>query len=249
MTDLHLHTTTPDAQYVLECRGVRKNYGALRPLRLKNLSIARGATVAITGLDAAAAEIFVNLVTGASLPEEGTIRVFGQLTSAIDDSEAWLAALDRFGILSDRAVLLDELTVAQNLAMTFTLNIDPIDPSILARVRAIAATVRLEESSLDARASSLDDLGRARLRLGRATALDPTLLIAEHPTASLPPGVAATFAGDLRSVIERRGSSAAIVTADTTFASAVTRDVFTLKPADGSLVRAAPGWRARLLGR
>jgi ABC-type transporter Mla maintaining outer membrane lipid asymmetry ATPase subunit MlaF len=240
---------TSGGHYVLECRGVRKNYGALRPLRLKSLAIARGATVAIAGLDAAGAEILVNLVTGASLPDEGTIEVFGQLTSAIEDSEAWLAALDRFGILSDRAVLLDDLTAAQNLAMTFTLDIDPIEASVRARAGEVAAMAGLDDRSLEARTASLDDLGRARLRLARATALDPALLLAEHPTASLAPDAAAAFAADLRHVIDRRGLSAAILTADTTFASAVTRDVFTLKPADGSLVRTTPGWRARLLGR
>jgi predicted ABC-type transport system involved in lysophospholipase L1 biosynthesis ATPase subunit len=234
---------------VLECLGVQKNYGALRPLRLKSLSVASGAAVALAGLDAAAAEILVNLITGASLPDEGTVRVFGQLTSAIDDSEAWLKGLDRFGIVSDRAVLLDELTVGQNLAMTFTLDIDPIEASTRDRIQAVAAGAGLDVRTLEGRTSSLDDLGRARLRLARATALDPALLVAEHPTASLRENSTRPFADDLRRVIERRALTAVIVTADTAFASRVTRNVFDVRPADGSLVKAATGWRGRLLGR
>ena len=113
---------------VLRIRDLQKQYGALRPLRLRWLDVVRGTTVALVGFDAAAAEILVNLVTGAMLPDSGQVRVFGVDTAAIDDAEDWLRRLDRFGILSDRAVLLDELSAAQNLAMTFSMAVDPIPP-------------------------------------------------------------------------------------------------------------------------
>ena len=51
--------------------------------------------------------------------------MLGRPTSAINDSADWLATVDRFGIVSERAVLLDQLTVIQNLAMPFTLDIEP----------------------------------------------------------------------------------------------------------------------------
>ena len=88
---------------------------------IRELRVLPGALVALMGLDGAGAEMFVNLVTGAMLPDDGQVRVFGFDTAAITDGDEWLRTLDRFGILSDRAVLLDELTVAQNLAMTLTL--------------------------------------------------------------------------------------------------------------------------------
>ena len=67
----------------------------------------------------------MNLVTGASLPDAGSVDVFGHPTSAIADSTEWLAIVDRFGIVSDRAVMLEGLTVLQNLAVPFTLDIEP----------------------------------------------------------------------------------------------------------------------------
>jgi len=42
------------------------------------------------------------------------------------DERAWLASLDRFGIISPRAVLLTHSTLAQNLAIPFTLEIEPV---------------------------------------------------------------------------------------------------------------------------
>src|SRR5262249_10574451 len=81
---------------VLRITGVRKQYNALRPLRLNDLVVAPGERVAISGLDAGAAEVFVNLVTGASVPDEGDVLVEGRSTSAIADGDQWLASLDRF---------------------------------------------------------------------------------------------------------------------------------------------------------
>src|SRR5437879_5817418 len=101
--------------HVLQLVNVRKQYQSLRPLRINDLRIDAGERVAGSGLDAGAAEVLVNLVTGASLPEEGEVRVLGRATSSIADSDDWLASLDRFGIVSPRAVLLDAATVLQNL--------------------------------------------------------------------------------------------------------------------------------------
>ena len=96
----------------LEFDGVTKAYGGLRPLRVANLAVKVGERVALSGLDAAAAEVFVNLATGSGLPDQGEVRVMQQATSAIVDGDAWLASLDRFGIVSHRAVLLDNVSVA-----------------------------------------------------------------------------------------------------------------------------------------
>ena len=53
---------------VLELTDVSKDYHGLRPLRISRLTVAPGEQVALLGFDQATAEIFVNLVTGATLP-------------------------------------------------------------------------------------------------------------------------------------------------------------------------------------
>ena len=133
----------------LQITGVRKSYGGLRPLRIQSLAIAAGERVAMTGLDAAAAEMMVNLVTGASLPDEGEVRVFGRSTVDVRTAEAWLASLDAFGIVTDRAVILEGATLAQNLAMPFTLAIDPIEPETLERVVRLADECDIAPQWLD----------------------------------------------------------------------------------------------------
>jgi ABC-type sugar transport system ATPase subunit len=110
---------------VIAVRGLRKNYGGLRPLRLSALSVMPGERVALVGLDAPAAEVLVNLLTGTTLPDQGDVHVLGRATSAIADADDWLSTLDRIGMVSARAVLAGELTVAQSIAMAFTLSLDP----------------------------------------------------------------------------------------------------------------------------
>ena len=235
---------------VLQIRDVQKQYGALRPLRLRSLDVMRGATVALVGLDAAAAEIFVNLVTGATLPDTGQVRVFGVDTSAIDDAEDWLRRLDRFGILSDRAVLLEELTGAQNLAMTFSLAVDAIPREVRTVVEALARDVGLASDVLERKVADLSTLDKARVRLGRAVALAPDLLVMEHPTSNLGGADVQPFARDLRRLADGRGLTAVAVTADARFASAITSDVRRLQPATGELIAESGAWdRVRRLFR
>ncbi len=174
----------------LELAGVSKAYGGLRPLRIHELRVAAGESVAIVGFDRPSAEVFVNLVTGAVLPEAGEVRVFGRPTSAIADSDDWLATVDRFGIVSERAVLLDQLTLLQNLAMPFTLDIEPLSDEVRAKAEAIAIEIDLGRDAWDRPIAGLDLDARMRLRLGRALALGPSVLLLEHVSAGLTPDAA-----------------------------------------------------------
>ncbi|HEY8427917.1 MAG TPA: hypothetical protein VIL20_06060, partial [Sandaracinaceae bacterium] len=85
------------ADPIIELSGVSKMYGGLRPLRIRQLSIAAGEQVGLAGFDAISAEVFVNLVTGSTLPETGQVRVFGRATADITHSDEWLRQVDRFG--------------------------------------------------------------------------------------------------------------------------------------------------------
>jgi ABC-type transporter Mla maintaining outer membrane lipid asymmetry ATPase subunit MlaF len=169
---------------VLRMTGIQKRYQSLRPLRLLDLTIASGERVAVSGFDRGAAEVLVNLVTGASLPDEGEVRVLGQLTADIADGDQWLASLDRFGIVSPRGVLLEGATVEQNMAMPVALQIDPVPPDVAAKVAALARACGIEregeEQWLQHVTGDAPPRIRARVHLARAVALAPALLVLER---------------------------------------------------------------------
>jgi len=221
---------------VLELFEISKDYRGLRPLRIERLDLSQGESVAILGLDQAGAEVFVNLVTGATLPEHGAVKLFGRPTTSIGDSAEWLAAVDRFGIVSRRAVLLDALSVIQNLAMPFTLEIEPPPADIHDRAAALAREIGLDVMTWPRPVAELDEAARARLRLGRALALDPAIVLMEHPTAEVPQSSVEAFARDVRAAIARRGAATLALTADDRFARAVAGRVLTLDAATGKLI-------------
>jgi putative ABC transport system ATP-binding protein len=227
---------------LLTARNVLKNYHALRPLRIEALTLSRGDVLAITGLDAAAAEILVGLLTGAMLPDSGEIQLFGRPTSSVRDSDSWLALLDGIGIVTDRAVLIPQFSVEQNVAMPFTLDVDPVDPDVRPRVLALAQEVGLKESDVaTAVGQALPDV-QVRVRLARALALDPSVLLAEHPSATLPRAAVNAFASDLSRVARARQLAVLAMTADDAFARALGGQVLTHEPATGAL-RPASAWR------
>jgi putative ABC transport system ATP-binding protein len=214
---------------------LRRAYNGLRPLRLNDLTIAAGERVAVSGLDAGAAEVLVNLVTGASIPDEGEVVVFGRSTASISDGDEWLASLDRFGIVTPRAVLLDSATLLQNLAMPVTLDIEPVPSDIAARVIELARDAGIDERWLDKPISALDAAVRARAHLARAVALDPALLIMEHPTAGLAAGEGRAFGEVVASVAGGRALATLIISEDVAFSEAAATRRLALHGATGEL--------------
>lgn len=220
---------------IIDVRGIQKDYHTLRPLRVKALRVRAGESLALLGFDQAAAEVFVNLVTAATLPDAGEVHIFGRATSTIQNPETWLETLDHFGIVGERAVVLDEMSVEDNLIMPVTMALHDVDDAMRDRVRALAVEIGLGTETLSRPVGALDAAGRLRLRLGRALAPAPRVVLAEHPNATLAPDALAEFASDYARIIQQRGITSVVLTADPKFAAAVATRVLTLQPATGEL--------------
>jgi len=233
-------------QPVVQIENVSKDYRGLRPLRIASLTVHEGERVAIAGFDRVTAEIFVNMINGAILPDSGDVRIFGASTSTIVDSDAWLASLDRFGIVTERALLLDGMSIAQNLALPFSLDIDPITDEVRQRVVEMARGVGIEEALLDRPAVQAALPVRLRIHLGRALGLEPKVLLMEHPTASLDRAEVPAFARAVRDVVASRHMTLIALTDDSEFANVVADTALKLHAASGALT-ASRFWR-RLFG-
>jgi ABC-type transporter Mla maintaining outer membrane lipid asymmetry ATPase subunit MlaF len=231
----------PPADVLVSLRGVSKDYRSLRPLRIAELEITAGRSLALVGFDQMMAEVFVDLITGAVLPDSGEVLAFGQSTSGIPDPNGWLATLDQFGLLTDRAVLVEQFTVEQNLALPISVAVEEMPDDVRAQTAALAAEVGLA-SDLRRQAGVLGPGQRARIRLGRAIALAPKVLVAEHPTATLSGEDASTLAADISRIVQTRKIASIVLTADREFARAVAKEVLVLEPATGAL-KPASAWR------
>lgn len=231
-----------DTPPVLELRGVTKNYHGLRPLRLSDLRVMPAERVALGGIDVPAAEILVALLTGTSLPDAGEVSVLGRRTADIASEAQWLASLDLIGLVSHRAALLEGLTVAQNLALPFTIELDPIPVDVWPRVEALAAEVGLDAAQLDAPLARLRADERLRVHTGRALALDPSVLVLEHPTKALPRDRVAELGRAIVAVASRRSLTVLLISEDDELVRTVCTRRLVLQPATGAL-RPMDGWR------
>jgi ABC-type branched-subunit amino acid transport system ATPase component len=234
---------------ILDIDGLIKAYGGLRPLRLRRLTVAPGDRIALAGFDQATAELFVNLVTGATLPDEGTVTIFGRATSEITDSDDWLATVEHFGIVSERAVLLDQITAAQNIAMSLTLAIDPMPPEIRVQVDELSAAVGLDPAALDRPIQGTSVAVRHRIRIARALAGSPELLLVEHPRAGVADAEVGALSGDLAKVATARGIAVIVLAAGVDAARPFAPRVFALNAATGDLTEEKAGLLKRLFAR
>jgi branched-chain amino acid transport system ATP-binding protein len=227
---------------VIEIANLVKDYRGLRPLRVARLRLSQGERAVVLGFDRPAAETLVNLITGASLPDAGEVRVFGRSTAAIESSDDWLATVDRFGIVSERVVLLDGLSVAQNLAVPFTLDIEPVTDDVMPRVLELSREVGLDAGRLPETAAAVGPLDRARIRLARAVALDPQALLLEHPAAALSDEEAARFAEDVTRTSIARGLAVLALASDERLAAVASNAPAIWMPATGEIRRRRSGW-------
>jgi ABC-type transporter Mla maintaining outer membrane lipid asymmetry ATPase subunit MlaF len=236
-----------DASPVIDITGLEKTYGALRPLRVARLRVNPGDRLVLSGFDVGAAETLVNLITGAALPDVGEVHVSGRNTRDIATDTEWLTSLDRFGIVTDRAILLSGLSIAANLALPMTLSIDPMSETVLRQVEVLADSVGIPRQRLSDQAATLTAGEKVRAHVARAVAVDPQVLLLEHPTAQLDPPEAEAFGTMLRALADARQLSVVALSEDDTFARATGGTRLRLNAATGEL--SAGGFWSKILLR
>jgi ABC-type lipoprotein export system ATPase subunit len=198
--------------------------------------------VALSGLDAVGAEVLVNLLNGAIVPDQGEVRIMGRATAAIDSEAGWFEFLNHFGIVTPRAVLLGASTVQQNLALPFTLAIDEIGPETDQRTKELARLTGIEERWLGQPVVEVPAAVQMRVHLARALALGPRILLLEHPTAQIDPAQVHAFATTVRDTAVARRLTLLALTEDQAFADVVAERAYRHQPGTGALV-SARGWR------
>src|SRR5262249_51561401 len=221
---------------LIEIASVVKAYGGPQPLRLSDLRLDRGDRVTLAGFDAGAAETLIHLITGAALPDEGDVRIAGTSTRDIATDTAWLSSLARFGLVTERAVLIEKLTVADTLALPLTLSIDPVPDTVRPHVEQLARDVELPLDRLPVIVEKLTPAERARLHLARAIATNPAVLLFEHGTAALDAAAAASLGATLKRVADARGLAWIVFTDDERFAKAAGGKRLRLEVRSGKLV-------------
>jgi ABC-2 type transport system ATP-binding protein len=95
---------------LLECRGLGKDYGALRAVDALDLDIEDGETFGLLGPNGAGKTTAISMMCGVVTPSRGTVRIAGH-----DLASAPFAARRAIGLVPQDLALYEDLSARQNL--------------------------------------------------------------------------------------------------------------------------------------
>lgn len=170
------------AEPLVELCGISKRFGAQQALDSVNFTAWPGEVHAVIGENGAGKSTLMKVLSGAVLPDHGTVRIGGQLVRIHSPADA-----RRHGI----AMIYQELTLAPQLsvAANMMLGVEPHRMGFLrtpyAHMRAILSQLGHTSLPLDTPVRTLSISEQQVVEIARAMLLRARIIIFDEPTSSL----------------------------------------------------------------
>jgi putative ABC transport system ATP-binding protein len=195
---------------VIQTRGLACRYRHGPALSFPDLAVAQGDTLLLQGRSGAGKSTWLALVAGLLTPSAGQVLVAGQDVGALRSGERDRWRGRAIGFLPQKLHLGDSLSVERNLALAFFAAGVPED-----RAAITAALDALGVGELAQRRPGQLSGGQAqRVALARAILLQPKVLLADEPTASLDDEAAQAALWLLRDAAHRCQATLVVATHD-----------------------------------
>lgn len=195
---------------MIQTRQLSYRYPGGPTLTFPDVDVPQGAVLLLSGPSGCGKSTWLALVAGLVAPTSGELTVADQPLAALKNVavDAWRAGA--IGFLPQKLHLSEALTVQQNLAMAQWAAGQPEDPA-----RIAAALNALGVQDLARRKPAQLSGGQAqRVALARAVLLQPKVILADEPTASLDDEAAADAVGLLLDTARTHGATLVIATHD-----------------------------------
>jgi putative ABC transport system ATP-binding protein len=200
----------------LDVRNATKRFGegdtAVTAVRGVSLAVAPGEIVLIMGPSGSGKTTLLSMMGALLKPTEGSIHLDGAEISALSEGRLPSMRLREFGFVFQDFNLLSALSVLENVAIVAEL------AGLKRRAAREKATALLTELGLQARLDFLPEKlsggEKQRVAIARALVNDPTLILADEPTANLDSKIGHEITRLLRRIAREQGRSVVIVSHD-----------------------------------
>ena len=195
---------------MIRTRQLAYQYPGGPALRFDDIDVPQGGVLLLRGASGSGKSTWLALAAGLLAPTAGDITVAGQPLSALGKvaGDAWRAKT--IGFLPQKLHLSSALTVHANLAIAQWAAGQAQDDG---RIREALSALGVDE--LAARKPAQLSGGQAqRVALARAVLLQPKVILADEPTASLDDDAAAQALELLQATAKRYGATLVIATHD-----------------------------------
>jgi putative ABC transport system ATP-binding protein len=226
--------------YALETKGVVKTYpsdsGTIYAVDEVSLQVAAGEFVALVGPSGSGKTTMLSILAALLQPTSGQILLDGQDLAGMGDVERVAMRREKIGFTFQANNLVPYLSAVENVELMLRLN-HKLDKAGKLRARELLARLGLSER-LNNLPGQMSGGQQQRVAIARALIHNPSLVLADEPTASLDTErayqVVETFAG----LIHEQNRAGIMVTHDLRMCEFVDR---VLQMQDGKLVRTYRG--------
>jgi putative ABC transport system ATP-binding protein len=166
---------------MIKIKNLNKIYDNFQALKDINLHIKKGEIVVLKGVSGSGKSTLLSLIASMSKPSSGSVEVNNILVSKLPDVHSCKYRNENIGYIFQSFNLLEQLSVADNIFAPLVIS-EAKNKQELLEIAMKKANIYHKKDEI---VSNLSGGEKQRCAIARAIVLNPNIIIADEPTASL----------------------------------------------------------------